>query len=153
MSTGFFFRVERDGVFGPVDLCDLTLEEVTRHVVQNYSAPVTARLILQLSHRATHETLPDAVCEVLDERERQDQKWGEQNHGLAHWMLILGEEVGEANKAVLEVAVTERGAPDAVPTEMVDAAREELIQVAAVAVAIVECMDRKEAARREGRDG
>lgn len=69
MSTGIFFRVERDGAFGPVDLCDLTLEEVTRLVVQNYSAPVTARLILQLSHRATHETLTDAVCEVLDERD------------------------------------------------------------------------------------
>jgi hypothetical protein len=83
---------------------------------------------------------------VLVERTAQDAKWGEQNHPLAHWMLILGEEVGEANKAVLELAVLWRDTPSAVTGKDVDRVRDELVQVAAVAVAILEYMDRAEAA-------
>ena len=39
---------------------------------------------------------------VLAENERQIEKWGIQDHQILEWMLILGEEVGELNKAVLE---------------------------------------------------
>lgn len=93
--------------------------------------------------------------EVLTERARQDAKWGEQNHpdgtgyaylrdrsdiarrecdsefaaGNGSWRLILREEYREALAA----------APDS--PEL----REELIQVAAVAVAWVEAIDRRTA--------
>ena len=68
------------------------------------------------------------LSEVHGERRRQDRKWGEQNHTPEGWIPILGEEFGEVCRAVYEK----------------DAAsyREELLHVAAVAVAMVECHDR-----------
>jgi hypothetical protein len=41
--------------------------------------------------------------EIAAERERQDAKWGEQNHDPFKWCVILGEEVGEVNRAVCEL--------------------------------------------------
>jgi len=75
--------------------------------------------------------------QVAKERQSQDKKWGEQNHHPMEWLAILGEEVGEANKAALEAhfAGYDR-------TGNLDNYREELIQGAAVAVAMVECLDR-----------
>jgi NTP pyrophosphatase (non-canonical NTP hydrolase) len=75
----------------------------------------------------------NVLKEVFDERVRQDAKWGIQDHELPMWLAILGEEVGEANKALVESYF---GNQDL--TEL----REELIQTAAVAVSIVEFMDR-----------
>jgi len=75
--------------------------------------------------------------EVSAERTRQLLKWGEQNHNPAEWLMILGEEVGEVNKASLEAHFSGyKNSGDY--TEY----RNELIQVAAVAVAMVECLDR-----------
>lgn len=65
---------------------------------------------------------------VIRERERQDEKWGEQNHGPDGWLLILMEEVGEAAKAVLEGSSLQYIS--------------ELTQVAAVAVAAMESAKR-----------
>lgn len=36
------------------------------------------------------------------ERQRQDSKWGQQNHQGPFWMLIALEEFGEVSKALLE---------------------------------------------------
>lgn len=66
--------------------------------------------------------------EIIHERQRQDQLWGEQNHALPFWHCILGEEVGEAARSIL--AGNTQGV------------RHELIQVAAVAVAMIEYIDR-----------
>ena len=44
----------------------------------------------------------DIINLILAERKRQDTKWGEQNHNIYKWLAILGEEVGEANKAALD---------------------------------------------------
>jgi len=70
---------------------------------------------------------------VRRERERQDAKWGEQNHPIEWWYPILLEEVGEVGKAMLEWHL--RGAQQ-------EAIRVELIHVAAVAIAAVESLDR-----------
>lgn len=71
----------------------------------------------------------DKILDMIrDEREKQDDKWGEQNHHPLKWMSILMEEVGEASKAILE--------EDNV--NYVD----ELIQVAAVVVAMIESHQR-----------
>ena len=80
----------------------------------------------------------DVMKEVLKERQRQDRKWGEQNHEPFKWLAILGEEVGEVNNAALESYdwVNNKFKED------LDHYREELIQVAAVAVSMVECIDR-----------
>lgn len=66
--------------------------------------------------------------DIRAERKRQDKIWGEQNHHPFKWLGILMEEVGEASKAVL--------------TKDMLLYRSELIHVAAVAVAMVECLDR-----------
>jgi NTP pyrophosphatase (non-canonical NTP hydrolase) len=66
--------------------------------------------------------------QIEAERIRQDGLWGEQRHTLDRWLTILVEEVGEVAKAM------QGDDPDRVEDE----AEEELIQVAAVAVQIVE---------------
>ena len=63
------------------------------------------------------------------EREAQDKKWGIQNHAPHIWLVILGEEFGEASKATLELDWP--------------AYRAEMVQVAAVAVAAIEACDRE----------
>ncbi len=74
------------------------------------------------------------VQDVLTERARQDNKWGVQNHDLITWSAILSEECGE----FAQTALQERfGGNKAI------CAREEAVQCAAVALAIVECIDRK----------
>ena len=76
---------------------------------------------------------------VAMERGRQDWKWGVQDHTPAEWMSILGEEYGEACEKVNETFQWQGGtAPIAVAAYV-----EELIQVAAVAVAAVENMERQ----------
>lgn len=75
------------------------------------------------------------VRAVKKERLRQDQNWGQQNHTPETWCLILGEEVGEVQKAVLEHRFGDKPWSEY---------REELVQVAAVAVAMIESFDRNE---------
>ena len=74
----------------------------------------------------------EIIQAILDERKRQDDKWGQQNHNIWKWLAILGEEYGEACKAALQheedVYITDFST--------------EFIHVAAVAIAIVECIDR-----------
>lgn len=74
--------------------------------------------------------------EVREERVRQDAKWGQQDHHPTEWLSILGEEFGEVCKAVCEAHFKyENG-------ETWENYREELIQVAAVAVSMVQSYDR-----------
>jgi hypothetical protein len=75
------------------------------------------------------------VSQILNERSAQDEKWGEQNHNPVEWMSILMEEVGEASKEAIENHFN----PD---TKILDKYRNEMIQVAAVALAMIECLDR-----------
>lgn len=82
--------------------------------------------------------MTDVYGEVKIERDRQNKTWGEQNHHPLEWLVILGEEVGEANKAALEAHFTAiKMAGDW------NDYRKELIQVAAVAIAMVECFDQE----------
>lgn len=75
-----------------------------------------------------------AVALVADERARQNAKWGEQTHHDFVWLAILMEEVGELAQAITQ---TEHGGPHA------GTAKAELVQVAAVAVQWIECMERR----------
>jgi NTP pyrophosphatase (non-canonical NTP hydrolase) len=80
----------------------------------------------------------EVLSEVKKERQKQEAKWGQQNHEPAQWLMILGEEVGEANKAALETKFKYESADKDYSNY-----RMELIQVAAVAVAMIESLDRK----------
>ena len=70
--------------------------------------------------------------EVVKERKRQDNKWGEQNHHPFKWLAIIAEEFGEASKAVLESRMISSD----------NSYREELIETAASCIAAVESLDR-----------
>lgn len=82
------------------------------------------------------------IAEISRERGRQDAKWGPQNHSTLEWMAILSEEVGEATKEALEHHWQGKFYPE--DPERLKRYRMELIQVAAVAVAAIESLDRNE---------
>lgn len=80
------------------------------------------------------------VFDVCEERVRQDRKWGEQNHVFPIWLAILQEEIGEASQAWLKATYEAETFSEARAhrTNL----REELVQSAAVMVAMIECGDR-----------
>lgn len=71
------------------------------------------------------------LLDVDIERDSQDAKWGKQNHDYGKWLQILVEEVGEVAEAMQVKNGWSKGS-DA------DDLYRELIQVAAVSVAIAE---------------
>jgi putative component of toxin-antitoxin plasmid stabilization module len=71
------------------------------------------------------------LTEIMNERTKQDAKWGVQKHHPAWWYVILGEEFGEVGRGIFELK-----------EDMGANYREELVQVAAVAVAMIESFDR-----------
>ncbi len=78
------------------------------------------------------KTRNDALKMVIAERERQDKKWGyPQNNTPFEWLSILTEEVGESAQALNDALLS---------ANKKDLSRviEEMVQVAAVAVSIVE---------------
>ncbi len=83
--------------------------------------------------------MSDPLELVRLERLRQDTKWGEQNHGKLYWLGILMEETGELAKRIIE-------------DSPVEGIREELVQVAAVGLAWLECIERKKKREASGID-
>ena len=77
----------------------------------------------------------DVLKEVLNERRMQEQKWGQQNHDGPFYLTILMEEVGECAEAILESRADPKSWEDRT-------IRNEAIQIAAVAIAMVEAFDR-----------
>lgn len=71
--------------------------------------------------------------DILEERDRQDAKRGVQNHLPIEWIAVLTEEVGEASQEALRIHFGGKSKDDY---------RHELVQVAAVAMAMIECLDR-----------
>ena len=78
--------------------------------------------------------LPDRFRDIVEERRNQDKKWGEQNHDDYIWHAILTEEIGEVSQAILH---------DRFGGAAAGTVRTELVQVAAVALAWIECIDRR----------
>lgn len=87
------------------------------------------------SFKEGNEMLSNVFDEIKQERIRQDAKWGEQNHSPNDWLMILGEEFGEVCKAALEAKFGKGTLREY---------RNELIQVAAVSIAMIECFDRND---------
>lgn len=83
-------------------------------------------------------TFPDVIAEILLERCRQDEKWGTQDHSPMCWISVLSEEVGEA----AEDANEHKWGPRSARRKNLLHFRQELIEVAAVAMAAVESIDR-----------
>ena len=83
-----------------------------------------------------------AADEVLAERARQDARWGEQNHDPFVYGAILGEELGEFMQAALKARFESDFQSETDRARFARAMREEAVQCAAVALAIIECLDR-----------
>lgn len=94
---------------------------------------------------------PEVMMAVKAERERQEAKWGEQNHAAEWWLAILMEEVGELAQAILETHFD--NGPEAAHLRGMDKIRKEAVQCAAVSEALIECIDRvvRKAAERPQR--
>ena len=86
---------------------------------------------------AAYDAHFDVLKEITKERLAQEEKWGEQNHSDFKWMTILGEEYGEACEAALKSSIETASGFHRLQL------RTELVQVAAVAVAHIEAIDRR----------
>jgi NTP pyrophosphatase (non-canonical NTP hydrolase) len=75
-----------------------------------------------------------ALADVVGRRQAQNRKWGVQNHDPITWSAILSEECGEFAQAALQLKF---GGPAAAGL------RDEALDCAAVAVQIVEYIDRQ----------
>jgi hypothetical protein len=104
------------------------------------------------------DSTADVLAEIADERERQDAKWGEQSHpdGTGHKKFAAMRDAARAacERAAAHGSVTENGYVtwrhilreefyEALAETDPKALRAELIQVAAVATAWVEAIDRR----------
>lgn len=105
--------------------------------------------LLSIVLDGTNDIQRNILSDIVEERMRQDDKWGEDRDLIPmHWLAILTEEVGElAQEIVKQVAVvpqiTDKAYLFDVTQERMDRMRNEAIQVAAVAVAFIEYLDRK----------
>jgi NTP pyrophosphatase (non-canonical NTP hydrolase) len=75
----------------------------------------------------------NVLIDIANERRRQNEKWGEQNHPAEIWLAVLSEELGEVSQALLHNKFGGKAA---------GTLRTELVQVAAVAIQWLECIDR-----------
>lgn len=96
----------------------------------------------------------DKIFEAIKtERQKQDDKFGIQNHNPMEWVAILSEELGEVSKEALEYYFTINGKMNnglnsnekiEFQNNKLKLYRKELIQLAAVAVNMIESLDRNE---------
>lgn len=90
----------------------------------------------------------DPLDAVRAERAYQQDKWGDANHerelSFADWALILSREVGEAMEALGRAHWPQDRDPDTSYGDKLLDLRSELVQVAAVAVALIEVVDTTE---------
>ena len=84
-----------------------------------------------MNHTKYHEAIKKVNEAVLNERFRQNAKWGMQVHPHGTWLAILGEEFGEVCEAL------QHGSQSSKDTDASNL-YEELIHVAAVASAWAE---------------
>lgn len=80
------------------------------------------------------------IDKIYKELDRQQNKWGEQNHHPYKWLAILIEKIGKASEASLEAFPFK----EKLNTEeyWLNKYREELIQVAAVAISAIDSLER-----------
>ena len=72
----------------------------------------------------------DVLSDIMDERERQEEKWGTVRHDDCYWLALLVEEVGEMARVIVG------GGRPVLATELYL----EMIQVAALIIAWAEQM-------------
>lgn len=92
---------------------------------------------------ATEPTIQQAVlAEVAEERQRQDEQWGESNHGPEGWALIIAKHAGRTAADALDYLDVAGADSDEYYAFM--QFRDRCIKLAAICVAAAECIDRAE---------
>jgi hypothetical protein len=86
--------------------------------------------------------LSKVIHDIRDERQEQDEKWGEQNHSDLKWLSILGEEFGEVCKEVTEDNPAKERIKSSLDCQK--DLKKELIQTCAVCVAWLEAIERRQ---------
>lgn len=116
------------GGWGLVEGCEINTTRGMRSIVERLAAYENTGL--------EPFTIPlKIISDVISERERQDEKWGEQNHNAFVWSSIIGEEYGEMCKAINEFGFN--------PTpETEQEIYKEAIQTMASCMAMLECLER-----------
>lgn len=76
---------------------------------------------------------------VMNERWRQHEKWGEQNHAPAAWATLIGEEYGELCEAINETVLKNADKPE---RGGIDRMRAEAVQLAALSMQFIEYIER-----------
>lgn len=89
-------------------------------------------MVEEMQREQAIQGIDHVLAEAKKERERQIEKWGTQDHDPHWWLAILTEEVGEVAEQIAEARI---GNWD--PAHY----REELVHVAAVAVAALQVAD------------
>ena len=84
----------------------------------------------------------DILNDIMDDRVKQDEGWGVNRDNSESWILILAEEIEQVTRPVLEDRF-----PCGLNISLVEY-RKKLIQIAAIAIAVIESFD-----RNEGREG
>lgn len=79
-----------------------------------------------------YQGIDPTLAAVRKKREEQIEKWGTQEHDPTMWYAILGEEFGEVGKEIAEGRIK--------PFDSVKY-RKECLHTAAVALAMVQCLD------------
>jgi hypothetical protein len=102
----------------------------------------------------------DALKEIMRECERQDDKWGKQNHRMLfdlhtfidEWLETFREDNNNPVYKKTWFSILMEEVCEAFAETEPEKQREEMVQVAAVAVQIIECLDRKKEAGSETGD-
>lgn len=148
--------VERDGRIEPTDELCSAMENYTRHMDNETLANELAPLFEEYGLLPSpEESLIRVLAEVRAERRRQYDKWGQQDHpSFGHDRDMAAAKLNERfGKAMVETAAAQGKLSfdailteelyEALATESEEKLRAELVQVAAVAVAWIEAIDRR----------
>jgi len=132
-------QVEFPGMILPVDGADT---DRFSFISEDPPPPKTPDLVGSPPDGAlfAHLRCTKALNDVVAERERQEKKWGTQDHDPYLYLAILGEEFGETCQAALEMRFSKHGDKNDWAAEL----RKDAVQTAAVALALVECLDRNQ---------
>jgi hypothetical protein len=89
-------------------------------------------MVEEMEYEQALAGIDPVLKDIKRQREKQLEKWGTQQHDPKMWLAILGEEFGEVAKEIAETHVKDFD---------VAAYRKECLHVAAVASAMVQCLD------------
>lgn len=89
-------------------------------------------MVEEMQIEQAYQGIDPTLAAVKKKREAQIEKWGTQEHDPAMWYAILGEEFGEVGKEIAEGRIK--------PFDRAKY-RKECLHTAAVALAMVQCLD------------